>query len=118
MKRLIPLAVALSLLAGPLAIRAEVTDRIVAIVNDDIVTLREVEKYVVVEKKSQFSSMNEYLTNMALRDKLESFIDNLLISQQARKLKLEVADKEVEGAVEEIKKQNMITDLELRSSSR
>jgi len=114
MKRLIPVAIALSLLACPLAIRAEVTDRIVAIVNDDIVTLREVEKYVAVEKRSQFSSMNEYLTNMALREKLDSFIENLLISQQARKLKVEVGDREVEGAVEDIKKQNMITDSELR----
>jgi peptidyl-prolyl cis-trans isomerase SurA len=98
----------------PLIARAEVTDKIVAIVNDDIVTLREVERFVSVEKKSRYSSMNEYVRNMALRDKIDTFIDGLLVSQQARKLKIEVSDKEVEGAVENIRKQNLISDTELR----
>ena len=114
MKRLLFVIVAASLLAGPVPVRCEVLDRIVAIVNDDIVTLREVEKYVAVEKKSRYSSMNEYLRNMALREKLDSFIENLLIKQQAQKLKIEVGDKEVEATVGDIKKHNMITDSELK----
>ena len=114
MNRILLGIVAASLLACPLPVRCEVLDKIVAIVNDDIVTLREVEKYVAVEKKSRYSSMNEYVRNMALREKLNAFIENLLISQQARKLKVEVGDKEVEATVADIKKQNMITESELR----
>ncbi len=38
---------------APFVSRAEVTDRIIAVVNDEIVTLREVERFVVVEKKSR-----------------------------------------------------------------
>ena len=90
------------------------TDRVVAIVNDDIVTLREVERYVVVEKQGRYSAMHEYLRNMALRDKIDTFIEGLLVTQQARKLKIEVGEKDVDAAVETIKKQNLITDTELR----
>jgi peptidyl-prolyl cis-trans isomerase SurA len=114
MNRLLLFVVAALLLACPAPVRCEVLDKIVAIVNDDIVTLREVEKYVAVEKKSRYSSMNEYLRNMALREKLDSFIENLLIKQQAHKLKVEVGDKEVEATVADIKKRNMITESELQ----
>jgi peptidyl-prolyl cis-trans isomerase SurA len=104
----------LLLCALPQVCGAEITDRIVAIVNNDIVTLREVERYVAVEKKGHYASMYEYLRNMALREKLDTFVESLLISQQARKLKIEVTDKEVDGAIENIKKQNLITDAQLR----
>ncbi len=102
------------LLLVPLLASAEVTDRIVAIVNDDIITLREVEKYVAVERKSRYSSMNEYMRNLELRDKLDVFIESLLINQQAKKLKVEVIDKEVEGTIENMRKRNLISDTELR----
>ena len=114
MKRIITGFFVLLLFFVPLVAGAEVTDRIVAIVNDDIVTLREVERFVVVEKKSRYASMNEYLRNMALREKLDSFVDNLLIKQQARKLHMEVGDREVEGAIAAIRKQNLISESELK----
>jgi peptidyl-prolyl cis-trans isomerase SurA len=114
MKHLIlSLGVALLVLAPPAAM-AEVTDRIVAIVNDEVVTLREVERFVTVEKKSKYSSVNEYTRNLMLREKLDSFIDGLLISQQAKKLKIEIGDKEVEAAIDNIRKQNLVSDAELR----
>jgi peptidyl-prolyl cis-trans isomerase SurA len=108
------LVLAISLPSIPVAVHAEVTDRIIAIVNDDIVTLREVEKFVAVEKKGRYSSMNEYLTSLALRDKVDNFIEALLITQQSKKLHIEVDSKEVDGAIENIRKQNLITDTQLR----
>ena len=78
MKRLVVIGCVLLPLLWPGVCRAEVTDRIVAIVNDEVVTLREVERFVSVEKKSRFSSMNEYMRNMQLREKLDSFIEGLL----------------------------------------
>ncbi|HVN97593.1 MAG TPA: peptidylprolyl isomerase [Syntrophorhabdaceae bacterium] len=92
----------------------EVVDRIIAIVNDDIITLREAENFVQVEKKNEFTSVDEYLTNLKLRERLDFFIDALLIKQQAKKLKIDVSDKEVESIVENIKKQNLITEIELK----
>jgi peptidyl-prolyl cis-trans isomerase SurA len=114
MKRYLFVIAAAVLCAIPLLAHAEVMDRIVAIVNDEVITLQEVEKYVAVEKKSRYSSMNEYLRNMQLREKLDAFIEGLLINQQARKMKIEVGDREVEATVENIKKQNLVSDAELK----
>ena len=99
---------------APFVSRGEVTDRIIAIVNDEVVTLREVERFVAVEKKSRYSSMNEYTRNLQLREKLDQFIEGLLINQQAKKLKVEVTDKDVQETIDNIKKQNLITDTELK----
>jgi len=94
--------------------QCEVVDRIIAIVNDDIITLKEVEGYVHVEKQNQFTSVDEYLRNLQLRDKLDAFIDQLLIKQQAKKLKISVSDNELASIVEGMKKRNLITEIELR----
>jgi parvulin-like peptidyl-prolyl isomerase len=99
---------------APVVSRSEVTDRIVAVVNDDIVTMREVQRYVTVEKKSPYSSMNEYTRNLQLKEKLDGLIEGLLISQQAKKQNIDATDKEVQDSIDNIKKQNLITDDELR----
>lgn len=92
----------------------EVVDRIIAIVNDDIITLKDLENFVQVEKRNQFTSVDEYLRNLKLKERLDFYIDALLIKQQATKLKIDVSDKEVEAIVENIKKQNLITEIELK----
>ena len=97
-----------------LSSHAEVVDRIIAIVNDDIITLKEVENFVHVEKANRFTSVDEYLRNLKLKEKLDFFITSLLIKQQARKLKIEVSDREIDAIIENIKKQNLITDAELK----
>jgi peptidyl-prolyl cis-trans isomerase SurA len=105
---------AAALLFVPVRVKAEVVDRIVAIVNEDVITLGEVQKYVEVEKKSRYSSVNEYVRNTQLRERVDAFIENLLISQQGKKLKLEVDDKDVEQAIETLARQNSITKEQLK----
>jgi peptidyl-prolyl cis-trans isomerase SurA len=92
----------------------EVVDRIIAIVNDDIVTLAELEKYVQVEKHGRFVTVNEYFRNMQLREKIDTFVDQLLIKQQAKKLKIDVSRKEIDNIVNNIKKQYLVNDEELK----
>lgn len=98
----------------PVLCAGEVMDRIIAIVNDDIITLKEAEKHVRVEKEGKFVSINEYLTNLRLREKIDLLIDDVLIRQQAKKFKLEVSDKEVDSIIDNIKKQYLIDDTELK----
>ena len=98
----------------PPASRSEVIDKIVAIVNDDIVTLGDVQKSVTVEKQGMFTSADEYFRNMSLKEKLDGFIEGTLIQQQAKKMKIDVSDKEVESVVESIRKQNLITEKEFK----
>jgi peptidyl-prolyl cis-trans isomerase SurA len=92
----------------------EVIDRIIAIVNDDIITLNELEKHVLVEKTGRFVSVNEYLTSIKLGEKIDLFIDDLLIRQQAKKLRIQVSDKEVDAIIENIKKQYLVNDAGMR----
>jgi peptidyl-prolyl cis-trans isomerase SurA len=110
---LFALVTALTLLC-PLTSRGEVVDKIVAIVNEDIVTLGDVQRYVSVEKQGMFTSADEYFRDMDLREKLDSFIEGTLIQQQAKKFKIEVSEKELESVVEGIRKQNLITETELK----
>jgi len=93
---------------------SEVIDRIVAIVNDDMVTLAELEKHVQVEKHGKFVTVNEYFRNMKLLQRIDAVIDTLLIKQQAKKLKIDVSRKEVDGIVSNIKKQYLVNDEELK----
>jgi peptidyl-prolyl cis-trans isomerase SurA len=103
----------------PLSSRAEVVDRIVAIVNDDFITLMEVERHVRVENEGKFRSVNEYFRNMRLREKIDSFIDDLLIRQQAKKLRIETMEnKEVDAIIANIRKQYLITEDELKEQFR
>jgi peptidyl-prolyl cis-trans isomerase SurA len=99
----------------PALCAGEVMDRIIAIVNDDIITLKEAEKHVRVEKEGRFVSVNEYLTNLRLQEKIDVLIDDVLIRQQAKKFKIDVSDKEVEGIIDNIKKQYLIDDAELKT---
>lgn len=101
-------------LALPALGAAEIMDRIIAIVNDDIITLKEAEKHVRVEKEGRFVSINEYITNLRLQEKIDLLIDDVLIRQQAKKLKIEVSDKEIDAIIENIKKQYLISEEELR----
>jgi len=102
-------------LVMPALCAGEVMDRIIAIVNDDIITLKEAEKHVRVEKEGRFVSVNEYLTNLRLQEKIDVLIDDVLIRQQAKKFKIDVSDKEVEGIIDNIKKQYLIDDAEMKA---
>ena len=105
----------ISLLAPAALAHSEIVDRVVAIVNDDIITLKETEKYVPVEKGGEFASVNEYLRNMKLKDKMDILIDDLLVKQQARLLNIVITDREADAVVESIKKQHLITLDELKA---
>lgn len=114
MKKTFCIATIIMLLTSPVFCAGEVMDRIIAIVNDDIITLKEAEKHVRVEKEGKFVSINEYLTNLRLQEKIDLLIDDVLIQQQAKRLKIDIEEKEVEAIIENIKKQYLINDAELR----
>ena len=120
MKQLVKIILAVSFLAAACGmVHAEVVDRVIAIVNDDIVTLKDFEAFVKIEKRTtKYTSVDEYFRNLQLKEKLETFIERTLIKQQAKKAGIVVTDQEVSGFIENIKKQNLITDAELREQLR
>jgi len=115
MKRIPTLIIAATIMAlTGFGAQAEVVDRVIAIVNDDIVTLKDFEAYVKIEKRTKFTSIDEYFRNLQMKDRLEAYVEGLLIKQQAKKMGIVVSNEEVSGFIDGIKKQNLITDAELR----
>jgi peptidyl-prolyl cis-trans isomerase SurA len=99
----------------PLGLSAEVVDRIVAIVNDDIITLQEVEKHVRVETETRITSVKEYFRKQKLAERIDNFIDDTLIRQQARKLRIDVGKREVDHIIDNIKKQYLVSESEMKA---
>lgn len=96
-----------------------VVDRIVAVVNQEIITLSEVEKMVghlkdeiaTEDRLERRNRLNE-LSRMAL----ERLIEERLIDQEAKRTGIKVSAKEIEGAIEEIKRRNSATQEDLEKA--
>ncbi|MCX5812601.1 MAG: peptidylprolyl isomerase [Proteobacteria bacterium] len=114
MNRFVVAALLALIIIFPRISNCEIVDRVIAIVNDDLITLKELEQYVHVEKHGKYVSVNEYFRNIQLLEKIGALIDNLLIKQQAKKFKIDVSNKEIDSIINNIKKQYLITEEELK----
>ncbi len=99
----------------------EVVDRIVAVVNDDIIMLSELEKAIIPYKEQIISRDLEEKEAAGLlfnvRQKmLDKLIGEKLTDQEIERLKLSVSEKEIDEAIEQIKKANYLTDESLREA--
>ncbi|OGR12995.1 MAG: hypothetical protein A2097_15375 [Desulfobacula sp. GWF2_41_7] len=88
---------------------AETIDRIVAVVDGDIITLTQFNKETERYRKSIEISENSDENKKALIDDLnkkimESLVDQSLTRQEARKYNIEVTDTEITAAVENVKR--------------
>lgn len=81
-------------------------DKIVATVNGDIVTLSELRKAA-----EPFLAQNDTPAKRRrlYRDVIEQLIDERLLAQQIREAKINVTDRQVKAAVEDILRQNKLT---------
>jgi peptidyl-prolyl cis-trans isomerase SurA len=103
------------------SISAEVIDRIVAIVDNDIITLVQLNKesapyikniasagYSDEKKKEMIRDINKKL--------LTALIDRSLTRQEARKYHIEVSDTEINKAVESVKKERVLSQEEFKTA--
>jgi len=115
------LAVAL-VVAIPAAARARVVERVAAVVGDSLVLASEVEDRVgplMADVNHIPDPEKRAARATALRHEvLERLIDDELILQQATELKLSISSDQVDASIEEIKKQNGLTDDQLREALR
>ncbi len=88
----------------------QLVDRVVAVVNDDVITLSELE---VAAQPFQESNPGPEKKTALMKDVLEQLIADKLISQQVREAKIQVTSDDVERAMEDICRQNKITREEL-----
>ncbi|MGD9082853.1 MAG: SurA N-terminal domain-containing protein [Desulfobacterales bacterium] len=98
---------------------AEVVDRIVAVVNDDIITLFELnQSFKPYEEKIRilgYSTDKEQQILFKVReDMLNRLIDQKLQDQEIERLKIKVDESELDQTIERIKEENFYTDEDLR----
>ncbi len=116
------LAILVSLaLAGP-SLAGRSVDRVVAVVNDDLVLESEVEQNALMSLKANgrdvdFDSTAGRRQWDELKHKaLDDLIDEKLVLQQANELKLSVTSEQVDRALDEVKQQNGLTDAQFRDA--
>jgi len=99
-------------LYGPTTSSGVVVDRIVAVVNQEIIILSEVEKVAGIYKeeiKAEDRWERQEQVQRVFRKALDNLIEEKLLDQEVKKAGIKVTGKEVEGAIDDIKKRNAIT---------
>jgi peptidyl-prolyl cis-trans isomerase SurA len=95
---------------SPVICRAELLDRVVAVVNDDVITLSELEKegekfYRDISAKAPAEKLAETLQK-AREEVLNRLIEKRLIAQKAKADKISVSDDEVENTFQQMRQQS------------
>ncbi len=89
---------------------AEIVDRIVAIINDSIITLSELNAATALAIEKTGGDKNDAAAMDDMRKKvLDNLIEQKLVKQASDKAGIDVSEKEIDNAVEDIKKQNNMT---------
>jgi peptidyl-prolyl cis-trans isomerase SurA len=101
--------------------RPQVVDRIVAVVNDDIVLLSELNEALTpyYQKIAAAGYSDEQARRMRFKtreDLLAQLVDETLTGQEIKRLGLSVSTAEVDSMLERIKEVNYLTDEELRAA--
>jgi peptidyl-prolyl cis-trans isomerase SurA len=110
-----------SVVLGMATVRAEVVDRVVAVVNGDCIALSElnerIEPYLQKIHGADYNPEVERQMVYKLRtDVLNRMIDEMLATQEAERLDVKISDSQVDAQIEQIKSQHFITDEDLRNS--
>ncbi len=99
---------------------AELVDRVVALVNDDIILQSDLELALIpIRQNLRRQGYTEAQQRIFLADQrsamLEQLIDEKLTDQQAERLNLNVEDDEITATIKRIQAANKISDTELRN---
>ncbi len=93
---------------------AELVDRIVAVVDGEIVTRSELEEIVDMTPK-QGRPIKEQEMQSFRKEALNGLIDDILLKQAIKKAKIEVQEEELARAIASVLQQNQITPEKLRA---
>lgn len=98
---------------------AEVVDRIIAVVNDEIITSYAVEKEkaAILKEAERQQPPPDPQTLVRLDEKaLDRLIDKKLVEQKVRELDIRITEEEVRQAIEDVKRQNKLSQESLVSA--
>jgi parvulin-like peptidyl-prolyl isomerase len=101
---------------------ARLVEKVAAVVGDNIILASEVEEkaapLLAEASRIQDSAKRSARANELRREVLDRLIDDELILQQAVDLKLSITPEQVDQSIDEIKRQNNLTDEQLREALR
>jgi len=114
MKKLMGTMVAALLLSGAAA-RAELVDRVAAVVNKDVIALSEVERRAAPElaragQQERDPAKRAELRTRIIKGSLDALIGEKLMEEQIQELGLGVTDAELEAAMADVRRQNNAAD--------
>lgn len=100
------------------ALAAELVDRVVAVVNDDIITFSELEEeaaptFEKIRAEAPPAQVDDAIQK-ARKEILRNMIDHKLLLQRAAKRKIEVSDADIDAAMQRIMEQNSLTEEQFR----
>jgi len=104
----------------PMNLRGEVVDRIVALVNSEIITLSELEQmgkpfYDQVRKTSSAGEREEKMKEARMRV-LDRLIENKLLEEEMKKKKIEVSERDVNAVIQDVMKSSKLTENEMKKA--
>lgn len=117
--KLCPLLLALLVALSGIAHAAELVDRVVAIVNGQLITLFDLNGEVsALVQRTQGVSLSPDDPRMAeLRQQvLQSMINDLLIESEAARLKITVSETEIDSQIAELRKKNNMTQSQFQAA--
>lgn len=104
----------------PCSLNAEVIDRVAAVVNGRIITLSEVkerEDLIAKQISETFTGQERDKKLAELRKRiLDSLVEDLLLEQEADRLGMKVSERDIDDAIDEVKKQNSLDDERLKAA--
>jgi len=102
--------------------KAELVDRIIAYVNDDIITLSElnerVQDFAAAREQNPFLREQNQSLESVRREMLDSLINERLTSQEIARLRITVSDSEVDEVIASVSKENNLTQEALEAQLR
>jgi peptidyl-prolyl cis-trans isomerase SurA len=107
------------ILSASSAAAGEIVDRIVAVVNEEIVLLSELEEAArpfaerILSSSAPAARKNRMIFEVR-KDILDKLVDQHLTDQEAERRNISVSKKEIDAAVERFKESNYLTDEQLR----
>ncbi len=108
-----------TLLATTMA-SGQVVDRIIALVNDEVIFLSELDeagRHLFEQiRKSTLPEESEEKIKKARREILNQLIEDKLLDQEIRNRKIEVSEREVDQAIEEVMKKHTLTENDLKKA--
>ena len=105
---------ALLLLFGSNNASARVVNAIAAIVNDEVITLYEVnrEAQPIIREAEKKELVDDAARSQIRRMALDRLVEKKLVEQKIRELNIKVSEEEIRQAIEDVKKQNSIPNQE------